>query len=238
MKKKLFLLFLLLVIVAKAQIVNFSDANFKAKLLSSSPANTVAKDLSGNYFAIDANGDGEISINEAKQIKELNISNSNIFSINEISVFSYLEVLNCSYNQISTINTSTLLLTEIDCSHNQITSLILYTSIKIFNCSYNQISNINVKNQPLISLNCSNNPLSELNLQDRRLQNISLLNLNNTNITSICKNEGDILPNTGSISQLVCNGAVLGIDAGLKAKLLQATYNVNNQLICDSFTSQ
>jgi uncharacterized repeat protein (TIGR01451 family) len=235
MKKKLSLLFLLLVIVAKAQIINFSDANFKAKLLSSSPSNTVAKDLSGNYFAIDADGDGEISINEAKKIKELNISNANIFSINEISIFSYLELLNCSYNQISTINTSTLPLTEINCSHNQITSLILDISIKILNCSYNQITNINVKNQPLISLNCSNNPLSEINLQDRRLQNISLLNLNNTNITSICKNEGDILPNTGSISQLVCNGAVLGIDAGLKAKLLQATYNVNNQLICDSF---
>ncbi|SMP11579.1 T9SS type A sorting domain-containing protein [Chryseobacterium profundimaris] len=76
MKKKLSLLFLLLAIMANAQIVNIPDANFKAKLLSSSPGNTIAKNLSGNYFAIDANGDGEVQQTEADAVGELEVSES------------------------------------------------------------------------------------------------------------------------------------------------------------------
>ncbi|KPH11305.1 hypothetical protein AMQ68_17935 [Chryseobacterium sp. ERMR1:04] len=57
----------------KAQNIYIPDANFKAKLLSSSANNTVAKDLNGNYFAIDANGDGQIQQSEANQVSELNI---------------------------------------------------------------------------------------------------------------------------------------------------------------------
>lgn len=57
----------------QAQIINIPDANFKAILLASSPSNTVAKNLSGNYFAIDANGDGEISFIEAQAVSELKV---------------------------------------------------------------------------------------------------------------------------------------------------------------------
>ncbi|CAG0894140.1 unnamed protein product [Cyprideis torosa] len=49
------------------QTIQFKDANFKAMLLKSSPDHFIAKDINGNYFAIDANGDGEIQIIEAEQ---------------------------------------------------------------------------------------------------------------------------------------------------------------------------
>lgn len=75
MKTKLFCLlsFLLLSLGIKAQTISIPDAYFKAKLLSSSPANTVAKDLSGNYFSIDANGNGQIEQSEASQVSALEI---------------------------------------------------------------------------------------------------------------------------------------------------------------------
>ncbi|WP_051885020.1 leucine-rich repeat domain-containing protein, partial [Chryseobacterium luteum] len=76
MKKKLFLLFLLLSLAANAQIINIPDANFKAYLLSSSSSNTIAKNFGGNYFAIDANGDGEIQQSEADQVEGLEIDDT------------------------------------------------------------------------------------------------------------------------------------------------------------------
>lgn len=74
MKSKLFFMILILFSLGvRSQNLNFPDANFKAILLSSSSSNEIAKNLNGSYFAIDANGDGEISLLEAKNVKELKI---------------------------------------------------------------------------------------------------------------------------------------------------------------------
>ncbi len=102
MKKKLSLLFLLIAVVASAQIVNIPDANFKAKLLSSSPSNTVAKDLSGNYFAIDANADGEIQQTEADAVGELQVVESDSVicantNIQGISSFTQIKKIKIDY---------------------------------------------------------------------------------------------------------------------------------------------
>lgn len=59
--------------LAYSQNLNFTDAKLKTLLLSSSSSNQIAKDLNGNYFAIDANNDGEIQTLEAQQVKVLNI---------------------------------------------------------------------------------------------------------------------------------------------------------------------
>lgn len=101
MKTKLLLLlsFSMFMLGLKAQNVSIPDANFKAKLLSSSAGNTVAKDITGNYFKIDANNDGEIQQSEANQVSELNIafygsggiSYITINSINGIKNFSALK---------------------------------------------------------------------------------------------------------------------------------------------------
>ena len=280
----------------EAQNISFADANFKAKLLSASPSNTVAKDDYGNYAAIDTNGDGEISWTEANEIRELNISNANISSLEGLSNFSILNHLDCSNNQISTIDVNDFLLGTLDCSNNQISSLDLsslsyeiyslncsynlLTDLQIANlfglntldCSHNQITNLelpafqpvwsgpqpvyninishnfitnftladnipyenvdcshnqipvlDVKNKKITSLNCSYNQISELNFQDRNIQTLSLLNVSNNNFTSICKNEGDVFPSTGSVTQTVCGNPVLGFDQGFKNFLLAST---------------
>ena len=56
MKKIYFLLLAFAIFTsANAQIINFPDANFKAKLLAASSSNTIATNLSGAYFRIDVN---------------------------------------------------------------------------------------------------------------------------------------------------------------------------------------
>ncbi|WP_415328688.1 T9SS type A sorting domain-containing protein [Chryseobacterium sp. MMS23-Vi53] len=70
--------------IAHSQNLNFTDAKFKALLLSSSPANQIAKDLNGNAIAIDANGDGEIQVAEAEQVKVLNIKLNGTPTLNKL----------------------------------------------------------------------------------------------------------------------------------------------------------
>ena len=95
MKKLYFLFFFVIGFLGNAQIVNFTDANFKAKLLSASPSNQIAStsslvynSMNGtwgvySYNVIDSNNDGEIQVSEAQAIKWLDVSNSNISSIEE-----------------------------------------------------------------------------------------------------------------------------------------------------------
>lgn len=84
-----------------SQNVYFPDPVFEARLLSSSPANTVAKNLQGNFFAIDANADGAIQVSEALQVSALNISSHYLYlitSIEGIEAFTNLTYLDCSNN--------------------------------------------------------------------------------------------------------------------------------------------
>lgn len=102
----------------RAQDVTIPDVNFKSRLLSASPANTVAKDLGGNYFKIDANADGAIQVSEALQVSELNISNTaqtgaNISSVDGIGSFVNLQKFTGRYNTLVT-STSPLDFTMLD----------------------------------------------------------------------------------------------------------------------------
>ncbi|KPH13706.1 T9SS type A sorting domain-containing protein [Chryseobacterium sp. ERMR1:04] len=73
MNKILLTLCLSLSSMAYSQTLTFTDAKFKALILSSSPTNDIAKDSNGNAIAIDTNGDGEIQASEAQQVKILNL---------------------------------------------------------------------------------------------------------------------------------------------------------------------
>jgi hypothetical protein len=71
MKKTLLLLCLLIATITQAQIVNIPNTSFKTALVESGgayPYNLVAKNSNGNYFAVDANNDGEIQITEAQSV--------------------------------------------------------------------------------------------------------------------------------------------------------------------------
>src|SRR5690606_26234432 len=81
------ILFLGLIFSATAQIISFSDPNFKAKLLQSSTSNNIASAGGFNYIKIDANNNGEIEVSEVLPVKILNIGYSSITSLAGIENF-------------------------------------------------------------------------------------------------------------------------------------------------------
>ena len=82
MKKILFTLCVSCCSAVYSQNLNFSDSKFKALILSSTSTNEIAKDLTGNSIAIDANGDGEIQISEAQQVVTIDVKMDSIQKYN------------------------------------------------------------------------------------------------------------------------------------------------------------
>lgn len=206
MRTKLFLFsFLMILLGLKAQSIQTSG-NFKAKLLSSSASNTIAKNLSGNYFAVDADGNGDIDKNEAGQVSELNIQSSGIGELNSIFHFKNLAKLDCSNNNLMFLELQGLEnLETVKSNNNQLREVYLQynPSLKNLDLSNNVIEYINLANLiSLSNINLSGNHLSGLSFQDGTTVNIQSLNVtNNPLLTTICKDISDILPSTGSVSQ-------------------------------------
>lgn len=227
MKTKLFFLlsFFLLSWGMKAQSLNLGG-NFKAKLVASSSTNTTAKDLNGNYFAVDANADGDISKDEAEKVSELYLSNSNIYSIGGIFQFRNLVKLDCSNNTIQELELQGLesLQTIVANNNNISRAYFQYSpSIKNIDLANNSLIYINLSNLPnLINLNLSGNQLSGLSFIDEHANNLQSLNLSsNPALTEVLKDISDILPSTGSIPQTISTMPLL--NPTFKEMLLNAS---------------
>lgn len=99
MKKILVTLWVSFFSVATSQTLNFTDLKFKALILSSNGSNNIATNSNGNSIAIDTNGDGEIQISEAQQVKILTLKqdalqkyidpNGNTFDTDNINAVYY-----------------------------------------------------------------------------------------------------------------------------------------------------
>ena len=192
--KKTALLFLIFIFAkSHAQVITFTDANFKTRLLSANSINQIALDLYGNPTVIDTNNNGEIEVSEAEGISYLDISSNNypanqkITYLNQISYFVNLTNLNCAYNTITSLNIASL--TSIDtfnCSNNAITSLNIQGLKNIFelDCSNNRIASLNIN---LLSnlqvLDCSSNQLQSLNIQGKT--KLEVVNCYNNRISSL-----------------------------------------------------
>lgn len=215
MKTKLFFALLFTTIISFAQIVNIPDANFKAKLLAASPSNTIAKNLTWNYFKIDANNDGEIQNSEAEQVIDLDLSSSSIQSLVGIQSFINLLNLRCQYNQLSQLDVTGLTqLKNLDCFSNQLTQLDvsglsqlreLYCwnnqltqldvsgliNLRFLYCYSNQFTQLDVSDLTMLQwLDCSFNQLIQLNIKNGRFDNLMDFNYN-PNLQYICADEVD-----------------------------------------------
>jgi Leucine-rich repeat (LRR) protein len=168
MKTKILFVIISFTTFCNAQIVNIPNANFKTKLLSASPSNTIAKDLSGNYIDIDLNNDNEIQNSEATQVSYLNISNSNILanSLIGLEAFTNLEKIICTNNNINSLN------------------LTFLSNLKYVNCEFSYVSSINVQGLSFLEyINCSNNNISSLNIQN--LTNLKEIYCRNMTLNSL-----------------------------------------------------
>jgi len=230
---KHFLFILLFASISNAQIVTIPDANFKAKLLAADSSNTTAKDVTGNYFKIDANDDGEIQESEALQVSYLDVSASTIASLIGINSFTSLTNLSCPNNQITSLDFSSLgNLISLNCSNNQLTSLDLsYLSIlNVLDCSSNQLTSLNVNN--LVNLThfaCSNNLITSLDVSS--LGDLTNLVCSQNQLTSL-----DI-SNLGNLIVLGCSqNQLTSLDVSNLANLTYL-YCSNNQLTSIAVTN-
>ena len=171
MKKLYFLFFLIIGFLGNAQIINFPDANFKARLLAANTTNTIASTFAvpnGTYHRIDQNNDNEISVDEIQQTRYLDLSSSNITNLGGIEYFINLTQLKCGYNQLTSLNVSIFPnLTTLSCQNNQLTSLNLsgLTNLTTLYCENNQLNSLELLDlSNLIMLSCFNNQLTSLNL--------------------------------------------------------------------------
>ncbi len=131
----------------------FPDAAFRAHILEN-------YDLDHNLY---------LSENEISAVNSILCSGTEdapgaIASLAGIEYFTELESLNCSYNQLSSLDLDdNLMLRELDCSCNQLSTADFQqnSSLAVLNCSGNQLSSLSL-GTALTELYCSSNALTSL----------------------------------------------------------------------------
>ncbi|CAM3291964.1 hypothetical protein FLLO111716_01380 [Flavobacterium longum] len=195
--RKIYFLLVLVGLSASAQIVNIPDANFKNKLL---------------VIGVDTNNDNEIQESEASAVTFMDVTGSNISSLEGISAFTGLtqlicqgnnlttldvgglmnmELLLCSGNDLVTLDISNTNIKELYCESNALTSLTLSDSIRDLFCAGNQLSTLDL-NHDFGYCWISNNPL----VGDYIISASNLVKVSNTDISSaiVSNPTGSIIP--------------------------------------------
>ncbi len=114
----------------------------------------------------DQNGDGFFDYDEAAMVISLNVSYDSIADMTGIEAFVNLDTLNCSGNQLASLDVSkSLALKTLYCQGNALTSLDLSqnTVLELLHCGDNQLTSLKVSNYPILRwLYCNNNQLTSL----------------------------------------------------------------------------
>ncbi|WP_159025729.1 leucine-rich repeat domain-containing protein [Aquimarina sp. Aq78] len=192
----------------------FSDLNFKKALIEHTDP------------VIDINNDGEISEEEAKMIKDIDVHNKNISDLSGIEYFTNLNRLWCQNNKLTVLDLSkNSALTSLYCYINRITTLDLSknTALNYLDCSINRINKLNLsKNVNLAYLICDQNQLTDIDIS----KNTKLLELkcggNELTTLNLYKNI--------ALTQLHCRNAQLSTLDLSKNIALTKLYCDNNQL--------
>lgn len=146
-------------------------------------------DISGNNIS-DLTG-----IEDFEALQNLNCSNNNLNSI-DVNNNEYLEEINCANNNISVLDlTNNLDVVTINIANNIFTEFAtdVIPTLEVFNCNGNAIVELDFSlNTALTNLSCNGNALEVLNLQNG--QNPSILNLdaqNNPDLSCIQTDDGN-----------------------------------------------
>jgi len=161
--------------ILQSQIINFPDANFKAKLLQSNANNMIAYDSNENSIALDVNGNGEIEVAEVQNVYGLNIMNAGIADLTGISSFVNLKGLNCSNNSLTSLSiANTINLLYLTASHNALSSINVNFEDEVYSLdlSYNNLTSFAADSSFYRdSFNLSHNQLSSLTLNNTWIEN-------------------------------------------------------------------
>ena len=130
---------------------NFPDENFRNWVLE-------------QYYG----QDGKLTMDEIRKITSISMNEKNISTLKGIEYFTSLTYLNCSSNQLTSLDVSkNTALTLLYCNSNQLTSLDLSknTALKSLRCYSNQLTSLDVsKNTALDYLSCYSNQLASLDV--------------------------------------------------------------------------
>ena len=153
--KRLILLFTLLPLFTFAQQTYVPDDNFEQALIDQGFDNVLDDSVNTNNIS------GEIS---------LYIIQKGILDLTGIEDFSSLTFLDCSHNELTSLDLSqNNLLKYLYCSSNELSTLdlTLNTDLEILNCSSNGITALDLsQNSALNQLYCENNLLNCLNVKN------------------------------------------------------------------------
>jgi hypothetical protein len=175
---------------------------------------------------------GSVSTANINTVTNLNVSNQDISDLTGIEDFSALTYLNCSKNNLSSLDLSTnLLLFSLDAAENQLAFLNVSNNINLegLGCEDNQLTSLDISNNiNLEELGCEDNQLTSLDVSN----NMMLDNLfcSQNNITELDLSQCLVLEKLKCLSnQLVC----LHLKAGNNfASIDQINATNNPQLSC------
>ena len=129
---------------------NFPDENFRSWLLSKSYGS-----------------DGVLTEEEIAGVSEISVRES-IQNLKGIEYFTALTRLDCSFNQLTSLDMSkNTALTRLDCDFNQLTSIDVSENIALtyLSCYFNQLTSLDMsKNTALTGLSCHINQLTSLDV--------------------------------------------------------------------------
>lgn len=180
--------------------IDIPDANFKAALLEK----------------FDTDSDGEISREEAKAVEQISVMNKGIKSVDGIQHFENLYHLDCSFNNLSSIDLShNPRLDLLSIAHNSFTSIDLSkVSLDTFICFDNDLTDIDLSDQNnLRSISCGNNPKMKTLDLSKCYKEVSISALGCTLLTEIYLRNGQSvkfkqIPSGTKIKYLTPDGTV------------------------------
>jgi Leucine-rich repeat (LRR) protein len=188
----------------ECNITNIPDANFEQALI----------DLGYDSGVVD----GFVFTENINSITSLTVSNKNISDLTGIEDFTALTSLDCSSNQLTTLNiTQNTNLYLLLCHINNLTNLDVTQNslLETFYCNNNQLATINITNNPLLKyFRCGNNLLTGIDIS----QNTALeqLRCGDNNISNLNLSQNTVL------NHLVCiNNQLTVLDLSNNINLLE-----------------
>ena len=137
----------------KDTVVYFQDFNFYSAILE---------------LGVDADSNGFISYEEAEKLTTLDVHEKNISDMKGIEAFVNLTYLNCSNNELYSLDLNkNTLLESIECDENNLTSLLVTndSSLVYLSCNYNNLSSLKISGNILLKyLYCNGNQITSLNV--------------------------------------------------------------------------
>ena len=191
--------------------------------------------------------DDNVLTSNISSITDLDITSRSITDLTGIEDFISLTNLDCSENQLTTLNISqNTNLIELYCGTNQLTNLDvtnLSNLVRLW-CFSNQLSNLNVSQNPgLISLRCENNRLTSLDATNNSILNVLVCEQNQISAIDVSNSVGlnrfqcgnnlltnlDVSANT-NLSYLSCEQNQITNLNLLNNNKLDLLYCFNNQI--------